>query len=724
MENETAAKNTLLEFWDYIDHGLVLTDASLNIIAANKFASKLSKKSKLSNKETLVSLFPSIKECVKPEMFNKDFITGDLVLADPSRSLEIRWVSLGENKLFIIKETHEKNSLPAKNLSEPNSSKITLDSRPGEGMDALISTDTKGVIKKWDAKAESIFGYTSSEMIGQTIGVIFDDPKEGKEIYRMVNAYGHPDKRIVRMKNKKNQKLDTVCSLKISEEDGKKNIILNVKDLAEILRQFDEIMLLGSYLETLIEEAPVGIMIVDNNEQIIRFNKKQEKNSQIKREDVLGHSLSSVFAKTFADEKTRSVYETLKNSKTKQASLLLDHYTPQYYDEEMAFRIQACNLGEGMGYAIFCEIEGELYNAKRSAEETGKELRLSQKYLSALLDASPNIVISVDNKHRILSFNKTAEMLLGIPGEDIYGIEVDRFFPDDEQDKLKHAISSPSLWYDTVSMLRADSSNFLTELYSTKITDDESGKEMATLLIGKDMEETNQLRQSLIQSQKMSFLGEIIGGIAHQINNPLVGVINIADILLQKTDKESELYNYVRMIWDAGNDCKDIVSRMLRFSRKSDKINYVYVNMIDVLNASLAIVARQSLFRDIKIKKEFGSVPLIHGDLILLQQAMINVLWNAAQASSDNGEIEIGCSSADRSSREVMVTIKDHGKGIPEKDLPKIFEPFFTTKKTGKGTGLGLSLSYWIIKDHRGRIEVESTEGKGSTFKILLPTVK
>ncbi|MEA3223503.1 MAG: PAS domain S-box protein [Thermodesulfobacteriota bacterium] len=592
-------------------------------------------------------------------------------------------------------------------------------------VDAIVITDIDGEIIKWNVGARLIFGYDACEVIGENISIIFCDAKEKDEVYSQIISDGSVRNRVVKMKSKINMDLGGLLSLSVFETGGTTKGIINIiKDITQVLKQAEETKRLNRYFENFIEEAPIGIILVDNNERIIRLNKKQEENSRIKREHALGRSIKSVFKNTYKNENVRRAHEALIRCELKQVSILLDHYLPQFYNEEMTFRLQGCSLGKGMGYAIFCEIEKELYGAKRSIEKTGEELRQSQKYLSALLDASPNIVISVDSKHRILSFNKTAEVLLGLPAEDAYNTVVDRFFPEGEIDALHSAISSPTLWYGTLPILRRDKSSFQIELYSTKIIDDKTKKEIATLLIGKDIEETKQLRHSLIQSQKMSFLGEIMGGLAHQINNPLVGIVNIADVVLKKMDPKSELYNYVKMMWEAGNSCKEIVSRLLRFSRKAEKDAYTVLDVWDVLNSTLDIVTMQTPFKEIRIKRDFNKVLPIKGDLVLLQQAFINILWNAAQAMDGKGTIEIGCSVADGINREVIIAIKDKGKGILEENLPRIFEPFFTTKEADKGIGLGLTLSFWIIKDHNGRIEVDSTPGLGSTFKIFLPITR
>jgi len=124
------------------------------------------------------------------------------------------------------------------------------------------------------------------------------------------------------------------------------------------------------------------------------------------------------------------------------------------------------------------------------------------------------------------------------------------------------------------------------------------------------------------------------------------------------------------------------------------------------------------------VKKHLLETPLIHGDAVLLQQAFMNMLFNAAQATRAGGAITVTSTFRGGLDWEVEVIIADTGTGIPEHDLPRIFDPFFTTKETDKGTGLGLSLAYWIIKDHGGRITAESAVGRGTSLHVFLPVIR
>ncbi|HOM29681.1 MAG TPA: ATP-binding protein, partial [Deltaproteobacteria bacterium] len=321
----------------------------------------------------------------------------------------------------------------------------------------------------------------------------------------------------------------------------------------------------------------------------------------------------------------------------------------------------------------------------------------------------------------ILSFNKTAERLLGCMAEEVYGTKVDRFFPKEELPKLFLAVDARIPWFGTTHLIHADGTGFPVELSSTKIVDEITGKEIATLLIAVDIRERNRLRKNLIQSQKMTFIGELVSGLAHQLNNPLVGVVNIAEVLMHAMERGDPRAEYVRMIKDAGEHCREVIARLLRFSRRHDTTTHVDVDVVAVMGASIELLSRHPRFGKIKVERDLGVVPCVRGDPVLLQQAFMNILMNSAEAVGDDGVIRVGCSLQNGTVPQVEVTIADNGRGIPEEHIPRIFEPFYSTKADDEGTGIGLSLAYWIVQDHGGRIDVESTPGKGTCFVVMLP---
>jgi two-component system NtrC family sensor kinase len=239
-------------------------------------------------------------------------------------------------------------------------------------------------------------------------------------------------------------------------------------------------------------------------------------------------------------------------------------------------------------------------------------------------------------------------------------------------------------------------------------------------------ERTKELREaqaSLIQSEKLASLGKLAAGIAHEINNPLGGILIYSHLLLEEMDKKNSHYESLKKIVKETSRCKDIVKGLLEFARpKEPEMSQVNIN--EVVDSSLAIMERQVLFQNIAIKKSYSpDLPKIVGDSAQLQQVFMNIILNAAEAMNGTGSLTI-CTSLNKDRSFIEVSIADTGHGIKDEDKQRIFEPFFSTKEVGKGTGLGLSISYSIVQKHQGTIEVQSEVGKGSTFTVKLPVTR
>jgi two-component system NtrC family sensor kinase len=235
--------------------------------------------------------------------------------------------------------------------------------------------------------------------------------------------------------------------------------------------------------------------------------------------------------------------------------------------------------------------------------------------------------------------------------------------------------------------------------------------------------ELTEMQAHLIQSEKLASLGKLAAGIAHEINNPLGGILIYSHLLLEDLDENSPHYENLKKIVKETSRCKDIVKGLLEFARpKEPEMSLIDIN--DTVERSLSIMEGQALFQNIKIKKSFASeLPKIVADSAQLQQVFMNIILNAAEAMDGNGILRLS-TSLNGGGALIEVKFSDTGHGIKEEDKKRLFEPFFSTKEVGKGTGLGLAISYSIIQKHKGKIEVQSELEKGSTFIVKLPVTK
>ena len=232
-------------------------------------------------------------------------------------------------------------------------------------------------------------------------------------------------------------------------------------------------------------------------------------------------------------------------------------------------------------------------------------------------------------------------------------------------------------------------------------------------------EELVTVQMQMAQSEKLASIGRLAAGVAHEINNPLGGILTFSMLALEDCDDDHPLKQSLEVIVKQTLRCRETVKGMLDFARQSSSTpSLTEVN--SVVDKTLLLLENQASFQNIRTVRNFApNLPPVLIDAGQLQQVVINIMINAADAMEENGVLTLETSKDPRGS-EILVKINDTGKGIPEDILPLIFEPFFTTKKVGKGTGLGLSIVHGIVTRAGGKIEVASSP-KGTTFTIRLP---
>jgi signal transduction histidine kinase len=242
-------------------------------------------------------------------------------------------------------------------------------------------------------------------------------------------------------------------------------------------------------------------------------------------------------------------------------------------------------------------------------------------------------------------------------------------------------------------------------------------------------------QEQLLQQEKMASVGQLAAGAAHELNNPLAGILGYSQFALEKITKktlkdlnEDDICAYTQYLKDIEHQsqrCKTIVQNLLKFARSSTKVPFEPLDLNSVLKDTLVFLSHQMDMNKIELIVNLAdSPPEVMGNSNQIQQVFTNVIMNSIQAMPEGGKLAISSSKREKEDNlpeRVEIVFTDTGHGIPEGNLNKIFEPFFTTKKVGEGTGLGLPVSYGIIKDHKGEISVESQVGKGTTFILWIP---
>jgi hypothetical protein len=240
-----------------------------------------------------------------------------------------------------------------------------------------------------------------------------------------------------------------------------------------------------------------------------------------------------------------------------------------------------------------------------------------------------------------------------------------------------------------------------------------------TLIVMDDITEKIELEGQLMQAEKLSSIGLLAAGIAHEVNTPIAGISSYTQMLLKDTPESDRRKHILEKIEKQTFRAAEIVNGLLNFSRLNGS-EFKDVDINQLIDDSLALLNHQLKSGHISVDSQFDqSLPPVYGNAGKLQQVFINLFLNARDAMPSGGELAVQTAMNESM---VVVDISDTGLGISKENIKRIFDPFFTTKDIGKGTGLGLAVTYGIIQEHGGRIFVNSDSGRGTHFRVKLPT--
>ncbi len=382
-------------------------------------------------------------------------------------------------------------------------------------------------------------------------------------------------------------------------------------------------------------------------------------------------------------------------------------------------------------------IEGTVENISEH-KRADDALRDSQERLLGIISSAMDAIITVDDKQRIIVFNRAAEQIFHCPASEAIGQTIDKFIPQRFHEAHREHIrsfgqtgtSSRSMYSPgTLMGVRADGEEFPVEATISQV---KTGSERLYTVILRDISVRKRTEDELRQAQKMEAVGHLAGGIAHEFNNYLGIIMGYSDQMAQEEIQSESLRLGLAEIKGATQKTASLTRQLLAFSRKQ----LIEPTVLD-LNAS--VWDAHKLLRRL-IPANIDVIPVLHPDLgkvkadpAQIQQILINLVVNARDAMPQGGKITIDTAEVvldeEFASRHVdilpgdyvMLSVNDTGEGIDAETLAHIFEPFFTTKQAGKGTGLGLSTTYGIVKQSGGHITVASVQGRGTTFRVYLP---
>lgn len=364
------------------------------------------------------------------------------------------------------------------------------------------------------------------------------------------------------------------------------------------------------------------------------------------------------------------------------------------------------------------------------------ERKLAEAYdfIYKMVQSSPNAIMATDMEGNIIIWNRAAEETLGYKADDVIGkMQIDKVYPQDMAKKVMQMLRSPE--YGGVGKLRSypmvyvrKDGRVIDGNLSASIVYGAGGKEVASVGIFVDLEERlkietklRETREQLLQSEKLAAMGRLTSQVAHELNNPLYGIMNTLELLKTEIAPQSKRRKVLDMALSETERLTELLRKMLSFS-KPDQEERQASDVNTILEEILLLYDKQMREHSIRIISVFGeNLAKIYASRNQLRQVFLNIISNAKDAMPEGGTLTVTTKPA---GDYVRIEFADTGVGIGKEDREKIFDTFFTTKDSVKDVGLGLSVCYGFVKDHGGDIRVESAEDKGTTFIIDLPVHK
>ena len=471
----------------------------------------------------------------------------------------------------------------------------------------------------------------------------------------------------------------------------------------------------GLFVSQFIESIPSSMLVVDRRLRVVSVNRHFLESVRRGKEATIGRRLVDVLPSWLAkyapmEEKLKQVF---RSGDAIDGGDVLQVGTGNVY----FFRFVPITVGGSVQQAML------LVDDVTERHKLGVEVRRAERHLTGVVQSASDLLASLDDGGRIVTWNPAAERVSGWTLAEALGRRLwELCAPDDAELMEKMLKGSPAeqqAHTQEARLVAPDGRESIVDWSSSPMTDD-NGVITGTVVVGRDLTSYRLLASQLIQAEKMASLGVMAGGIAHELRTPLA-VIQVSAQLLMENPDDADLQATCLSKIDASTKRSAlIIDNLLKFARPQAEL-LAEVDVDAVLDQTLALLADQLTLQRVRVQR----TPMPHGVRVvgnadLLQQVFTNLVLNACNAMPEGGELSIVTSA--EPDGPVRIAFKDTGVGIPAADLPHLFDPFFTTKPPGSpSSGLGLSISYRIIEQHAGGIEVASDLGKGSAFTVSLP---
>ncbi len=431
--------------------------------------------------------------------------------------------------------------------------------------------------------------------------------------------------------------------------------------------------------------------------------------------DIVGQAIADQVSPTERNHVAAREDKVLAGEPQRYETRVVNHRTKEERDVAVSsgpFRVD----GELIGTVATLR---DVTDPKR-AQET---LARSEARYRHLVESASDAIVTLDANGRFTTVNHAAENISGYKREELVGQWFAPMLPDDDLPKalghFQQALAGETGLFDSQFYRKDGEVRTISITYSTPQKDEE------VLCLIRDVTDQKMLQEQLIQSEKMSAIGQLVSGVAHELNNPLAGISAFAQLLLAEKKFPPDQRTAAETIYSEARRASRIVQNLLTFARQH-KAEKVPTTINQVLDDTLELRGYELRVRGIDVRREYDdSLADTMADAHQLQQVFLNLITNAEQAMEQrDGHHHRLTVRTRRNGEAVRIEVEDTGGGIPANLIERIFNPFFTTKPTGSGTGLGLSISLGIVREHEGRIWAENVASSGARFIVELPIIQ
>jgi PAS domain S-box-containing protein len=460
-----------------------------------------------------------------------------------------------------------------------------------------------------------------------------------------------------------------------------------------------------------------AIITVDEGQSVVLFNRAAEQMFGCSTQEAIGQPLTRFLPTRFRDAHHHHVQAFGQAGVTSRKMGRLGAVSGLRTNGE-EFPIEAAiSYVTTEGKKYYTVILRDITERKRVTEE----LRSQHEFIEAVLETAGALVVVLDRQGKILRFNRACERTTGYSSEEIAGKTVwDLLILPEEIESVKDQFArlvggEPRNEHENVWVAK-DGRRRRIAWSNTVITNRQGGVDYV-VGTGIDVTLLNQIQEQLRKTERVAELGTLASGMAHEIGTPMNVILGRAEYLMDRV-KEEPVKKGLQTIVTQVERITKVMNQLLAFARRKPPERGPLV-LKDIVNDSLELFRERLAKSGVTVELALDDhCPAAQADADQMSQVMINLIMNALHAMEEGGTLRIGLESEQGG---IKLTVADTGHGIPKDSLPKIFEPFYTTKEFGKGTGLGLTVVKGIIEEHQGSITVDSEEGRGTRFTIVLP---